>query len=238
MQIVTVLKSGGDYTPDHVGRLYGACRRWVRGCFDFVCLTDESKEEIRAIHPNIRPIPLNRYLPGWWSKMEMFREDYSLAPRRLYLDLDTVPVGPFRELWEREEELVVLKDFNKGTVATGLILWSLDLSWILEELPIFFKNHRITEKNWKKHWDQRYVAQQLKKREIKPGVFQDLFPNWIQSYKLHCKKGLPEGTRIVCFHGQPRPWDVDQPWVIQNWRKENVTRLSYRHSRVGANYNQ
>jgi len=35
---------------------------------------------------------------------------------------------------------------------------------------------------------------------------QDQYPNQLRSYKYECyEEGLPEGTSIVCFHGEPNP---------------------------------
>jgi len=47
----------------------------------------------------------------------------------------------------------------------------------------------------------------------------DLFPeNWVISYKLGVKdRGLPEDCRIVSFHGQPKPRDVRESWVMEHW---------------------
>lgn len=33
----------------------------------------------------------------------------------------------------------------------------------------------------------------------------------IVSYKVHCKNAVPKRADVVCFHGQPRPWDVVLP---------------------------
>jgi hypothetical protein len=49
--------------------------------------------------------------------------------------------------------------------------------------------------------------------------WQKTFPDQVISYKVHIKtaKGgdrpLPKDARIVCFHGQPRPWQLNAPWV-------------------------
>ena len=40
--------------------------------------------------------------------------------------------------------------------------------------------------------------------------WQDVVPGQVVSYKVHCAKGVPPGARIICFHGQPRPWAVGQ----------------------------
>ena len=41
----------------------------------------------------------------------------------------------------------------------------------------------------------------------------------IVSYKADkCDKAPPEGARIVCFHGQPKPHNCGAPWVAAAWR--------------------
>jgi hypothetical protein len=55
----------------------------------------------------------------------------------------------------------------------------------------------------------------------KAARWQDVLPGQVVSYKIHVqldpKKGkhignglVPAGTRVVCFHGQPRPWAVPE----------------------------
>jgi hypothetical protein len=41
--------------------------------------------------------------------------------------------------------------------------------------------------------------------------WQDLFPNQIVSYKVDCRANgyAPEDARIVAFHGNPRPHEID-----------------------------
>ena len=35
----------------------------------------------------------------------------------------------------------------------------------------------------------------------------------IVSYKYHCRQGLPDGAKVVIFHGKPNPADVNDQWV-------------------------
>ena len=56
---------------------------------------------------------------------------------------------------------------------------------------------------------------------IMDGVAVDLFPEeWCQSYKLHyLRRGkLSDDCRIVAFHGRPKPHEVNDFWVKENWR--------------------
>ena len=41
-----------------------------------------------------------------------------------------------------------------------------------------------------------------------------MFPGQLVSYKKHVRGGsLPEGARLVSFHGKPDPEDVDEDFV-------------------------
>ena len=48
--------------------------------------------------------------------------------------------------------------------------------------------------------------------------WQDMFPGQLVSYKKHVRGGpLPEGARLVSFHGRPDPEDVDDDFVKKCW---------------------
>ena len=81
MNIVCVLKTGGDYTPKHVARLLGQFAAHAPIGEDFACLTD---------HPDLLGVDFRRPLehdwpgsperlarfdvwPGWWAKLEAYR---------------------------------------------------------------------------------------------------------------------------------------------------------------------
>ena len=51
------------------------------------------------------------------------------------------------------------------------------------------------------------------------GLKADLFPeHWVISYKLWAaSRGIPEGCKIVSFHGQPKMPDVNEDWVKEHW---------------------
>ena len=64
--------------------------------------------------------------------------------------------------------------------------------------------------------DQKFLEEVLLKNCC---VWQDEFPNQIFSYKIHCKGELPENAKIVCFHGRPRPKQVEErhKWIEDAW---------------------
>jgi hypothetical protein len=54
---------------------------------------------------------------------------------------------------------------------------------------------------------RRYWNKELKR-------FQDEWPDAFVSYKLNVlQHGLTEDATFLVFHGKPRPWDIDSPWV-------------------------
>lgn len=82
------------YSQLWVERLRNMVRRHLPIEHDFVCLSNE-----RFRLEGVRVIPLKYDLPGWWSKMELFRPDLPIISGKvLYLDLDMVlldDISPF-----------------------------------------------------------------------------------------------------------------------------------------------
>ena len=62
--------------------------------------------------------------------------------------------------------------------------------------------------------DQAFIWDALGR---KVDLLTDSFKN-IRSYKRHCRKQLPADTAIVAFHGHPRPPDVKDAWMTENWK--------------------
>jgi len=64
----------------------------------FVCLSNSEVDGVETI-------PLKDDLPGWWSKIELFRSDLPIDGRCLYLDLDCLVVGDLNEIVEHPSNL-------------------------------------------------------------------------------------------------------------------------------------
>ncbi len=75
---------GRDFVMNDVQRLYQSVKKHIDRPFTFYCLTN-TKEEFPE---HIKPIPLIYAWPGWWSKMEIHRQDLPTG-RTLYMDLDS-----------------------------------------------------------------------------------------------------------------------------------------------------
>lgn len=84
-RVLTVLRSGGEYGPEHVQAIKRQVEKWGLEGTRVVCLTDTDV-------PGVECIPLREDWPGWWSKLELFAAD--LGDDFLYTDLDNVIFGP------------------------------------------------------------------------------------------------------------------------------------------------
>lgn len=180
--VACVLKSGGCYTPEYVERLKAGVDAHLTG-HRFVCLSD--------VDVPCERIQLTEDLPGWWSKLELFR----LTGPTLYLDLDTVITGDLSEIAAYPHRFTMLSDFLKPErPASGVMAWSGDWSCLLDEYE--------PGRSYPGHGDQGYIGWKLGQVER----FQDLFPGQVVSRKVVSTRNANE--RIVCFHGLPRPADV------------------------------
>lgn len=195
LSIFTVLRSGGDFLPVHVERLQRQLRTFAPGC-DFYCLSDV---------PSVPGYSALRHdWPGWWSKLELFR----FGGPVLYFDLDTTIVGDLAPLIDacRGEPFVALRDFNPASrrLGSGMMYWSGDVSAIYDRFCADDLGHMarcVTPAVW---GDQGFIDECV----AEPAFFQTLMPDAVVSYKKHCMGGVPAGARVVCHHGNPRPWEI------------------------------
>lgn len=215
IKIVCVLKSGGEYDERYVENLYNAIRRNCFENFQFVCLNDvDNKTEF----------PLLNDWSGWWSKIELFR----LTGKVLYFDLDTIILKDISNMIQvvnnlKENEFIGVKAFNprrnlyeKTMFNSGVMGWNGDFKFIYDNFD-FEKESNNPDKEC--IGDQDYISRELREKKINIKFWQNEMIG-LYSYKRHCKEGLPEDARVVCFHGHPRPHQVvkEIAWVRDNWK--------------------
>jgi len=187
---VCVLRSGGEYGPEHV--------RWLaRQVPGLVCLSDVPV-------PGVETAPLKHGWPGWWSKLELFGP--AIDGDILYFDLDTVVLKPP----ELPGRTTVLRDFYFPRLMNSSLMYvaQADKAAIWEAFIKSPEQHmaRCTTRTC---WgDQGFLQDHI-----------GTAPKWqdggarVYSYKVHCRHGLPADADVVCFHGQPRPWSSGAAWV-------------------------
>lgn len=213
--VTCVLRTGADFTEDYVVKLRNAVHRNLHMRHDFICLTDQPIKGICCV-------PLQHKWPGWWSKIELFRPNL-FEGRVLYFDLDTLIVDGIDEFAEYDHVFTMLAGFRKTwRRASGVMAWHGDYSGVYSELTKNGHISRIEKEaaNDRLSFDQVWIHRQVKQiYHLEPTVAQNVVG--IASYKNNCVKAgqPPPGTKIVCFHGKPRPHQVKNvQWVTDNWK--------------------
>lgn len=184
-----VLKSGGIYSAGHVALL----REQIPENIGMLCLTDMPLKI-----PNVDTEPLLHDLPGWWSKIELFRPGI-VCEDTVYLDLDTVVCGDVETLFRKDFTVykdVILNDKMNSSV----------MAWYSPPIEVYLKfmiNPSETMqvyRRWPKMGDQAFINDTAEYTFYEDGL--------IRSYRKECLDGVPDGTVIVAYHGKPKPWDI------------------------------
>jgi hypothetical protein len=246
MQPVNVLciKWGRKYGAEYVNRLHSMVRRHLHRPFRFVCLTDDGEGIDPAVE--VKPIPTIGFAEfderkPWtfahgWLKLTSFASPlYDLEGTTLFLDLDIVIVDSLDPFFEVPGEFVVIKEWDKrdGTGNTSVYRYHIGahadaLDYLRQGFPKVVQAVRN---------EQEFITGYLG-RQGKVSYWPDA---WCRSFKRHCmRRGLmswvspptiPEGARIIVFHGKPNPPDaiagisgkwyrrvLPTPWVAEHWQ--------------------
>jgi hypothetical protein len=198
LTVACVLKSGGDYGPEYVERLRDGVAANLSIPYKFVCLTDLDLDLCETIQ-------LINDLPGWWSKIELFR----LRGPVLYFDLDTVIGGNLDKIAAYPHEFTMLREFKPkgwapGAYGSGVMAWCGDYEFILDNFTDSTPARYNTANKW---GDQAYIFDQKKTVDL----FQEIFPAKFASYKW-TPPDQKQQAAVVCYHGQPRPQQTG--WAI------------------------
>jgi len=207
--VVCVLKSGGYFTEEYVTRLHNMVERNISLPYRFICLTDKKGLQYTET------VELTNGLPGWWSKIELFKPGQFGTPTVVYFDLDTLVLGNIDDLLRLKGGFYALRPWNKsnqnrGQCGSGIMAWENGKYDFLFEK---FEKSKIQAYRG----DQVYLSACLSDHKKQFIPLQDHIPG-IFSYKRECRRKLPNGARIVCFHGRPRVHEVEDSWVKASWR--------------------
>jgi hypothetical protein len=203
---VLCVRTGEKYSIDYVLRLRNMVSRHLSLPYEFCCLTDNVINEVNCRHTPYK---------GWWGKISLFE---NVGPV-LYFDLDTVILKSLDPLasvvMKQNRVLLMLKPFNVRLLGkewlSGVMAWNGDWKFISD-----CYNPRIRKKF---RGDQNFITDVLHRNRTKNVLaVQDVFPG-VYSYKRNIRDNgnLPTNATIVCFHGNPRPSDVNDKWVKENW---------------------
>ncbi|MCU0620382.1 MAG: hypothetical protein MUC69_02630 [Gemmatimonadales bacterium] len=228
---VVCVKWGTAYAPDYVNALYRAVRANMQQPHRFVCITDDAT----GLAPGIvaMPFPAFSVPREEWKKTTNLAKIAATAPGLLdddeivlQIDLDTMILGgldDFIELYRRAPAMYTLREWNPALVRALLpqALWpdrgtqgSVYLFRAGEQRHMFaLFNARILATLARYQTDRfAYPALAWNPRYLPY--------DWCLSFKNHClwywplslvagEPRMPR-TKVLCFHGRPRPTDLMQ----------------------------
>lgn len=227
---IVCLKHGQKYSVDYVNRLYNMTKRHSTVPFGFACITEDPS----GMDPNIVHISLpNHKLSGWWYKPWVFSKEIPLDGTLLFMDLDLVIIKNIDNLWSyRPGNFCIIRDFNRSSIKDWRKFNSSVFRIEKGQHPQVWENLiKDLDQTKRMHGDQDWIFSQLRNSHV-------FWPEeWIQSYKWEVRNKsdvvrvgnkrmfkdvanppIHGDTNILVFHGDPKPEEVQDPVVVQNWR--------------------
>jgi len=210
------MKWGNKFGSDYANRLYSMVARNLSAPFKFVCFTDDVSGLRTEIDARSLPeINLPSGAERGWRKLSTFRPDIGLEGKVLFLDLDIVIVGNIDCFFEERGEFIISREFNKRVGVHGRgnsSVYMFKAGTLGFVYDYFMKNIGEVKKNYRH--EQAYLTDVLYKKNMLK-----FWPKgWCVSFKRHCMRTfplclfqtarIPEGAKIVIFHGKPTPEDA------------------------------
>lgn len=137
---------------------------------------------------------------GWWAKLDMLSQ--ATGPC-VYLDLDTIILGNIDYLVDYTFHKIAAPanwgQSGHGGIQSSVMAWSGNLQEIKDKFDYEVDSKRL-------HGDQCFLTELYEHKYVKlPMVY---------SYKYHARNtSLPPDAKIICFHGKPDYWEVQEPWI-------------------------
>lgn len=206
--IVACVFWGDKYDIKYVQRLKLMVERNLSVPHRFICLSDKDIEGIDCI-----PIFATKW-EGWWQKVALFTPQlFPSGTKVLYLDLDVIITGSIDVLAYQRTECPLAMIYNFGPNRSHCAHNSSVMQWTSGDPRLNGIHDFFTEDVMRKlHGDQCWIWR----------VLRDNIANWpmeyIKSYKYDCRgKTLDDSIRIVVFHGDPKPHQINEAWAALHW---------------------
>jgi hypothetical protein len=228
---ILCVRFGNKYGREYVERLRNMVSRHITVPYEFACITDDQHpiDGVRKIYQ-----PNANYARGWWHKVHMFDSALPLAGRILYFDLDIVIHANIDKLTRYDRNSFVgIHDFNRKFFPSWNYLNSSVLAWnhgsqshiynqfkkdptqaqrLQGDQDWIWKLCQSKMKFWPKEWIQSYKWEIRSRDELMVSNAKRHFKTVRDDVKIH-----PECC-IAVFHGEPNPQDVQDKFVVDNWR--------------------
>jgi hypothetical protein len=191
---VACVNWGTKYDPRYVEILEAAVKRNLKAPHEFVCFTDNPKN----YRCKTRTLP--KGLEGWWNKLFLFSKG-CFDSRVLFLDLDICVTGSLDELVEIPSPFCIIEDWHVPGYNSSVFVMDPDSHTEVWE------DFNSTEGF---PGDQDWITHKIPNAPVFPS-------GWCVSYRSHAVPGVPRGTKVVVFHGTPKPHEFPSYWVKDYW---------------------
>jgi hypothetical protein len=199
-----------DRGAEYLAKLYGGIKRHMPAGVEWrgVCFTDDPA----TVPAGVSARPLVSGLGGWWNKLLMFAPGaFDAGERVLFADLDTLFCGDLGDFAGYRGRFAALRDpFYPDHLGSALMAWE---AGALDHIWTSF------EAGGKPQFDPRGDQFWIETMQPEYDRWQDMFPGQVASFKANCvQQGkMPEDTRVLVFHGHPRPHQCRAPYVQHLW---------------------
>lgn len=228
---ILCVRFGNKYGIEYVERLRNMVSRHITVPYEFVCLTDD-----QHTIPNVRNIyqPNANYARGWWHKVHMFDSQLPIKGRILYFDLDVVIHNNIDKLTKfNRNNFIGIHDFNRKFFPSWNHLNSSVLAWnhgtqshiydqfkkdpnqaqrLQGDQDWIWKLCRESMKFWPKEWVMSYKWEIRSRDELMVANAKRRFKTVRDDIRVH------SDCSVAVFHGEPNPQDVQDKFVVDNWR--------------------
>lgn len=210
---------GTLYPQKYVTNLRNMINRHLSVPHEFVCITDRD-DVPKGVRKIPTPVPnevcqgKNSYGDGkgWWQKISLFAPGL-FTGRIMYFDLDVCIIGNIDRLASVQQDFCMIENFgpNKRHAAhnSSVMVWTPNT----KSEQIYTKFSPDVTKHL--HGDQCYDW-----RVMHPNIWN--YPkSWVVSYKYEKYpqwKHMNKDTSVVVFHGQPKPHQVRDSYIVSNWK--------------------
>lgn len=237
---IICMKWGTKYAATYVNRLYAMIQRHLSLPFTLTCFTDDAQ----GIVPEVRiydlpPLNLPEGAPErGWNKLTILQQGIGdLRGDVLFLDLDVVIVDNIDALFTYPADFAIIRDGKRGHRMIGnssVFRFQVgEHASILQHFREHFADIARQHRN-----EQAYLSAAIHAKQ-QLTFWPD---NWCPSFKYHCMAKwplayfrdarIPEGAKIVIFHGHPEPHEAiagithkwyrpvrPTAWVAEHWQE-------------------
>lgn len=239
---VICMKWGTKYGAEYVNRLYAGVRKHLKRPHRFVCFTDDAT----GIDPGveIKPLPSLGLPPGperGWLKLATFAPTLAdLTGTTLFLDIDVIITASLDAFFEPAGEFFIIRDWKRpGTKVGNSSVYRFVIGAHPQVLSEFVADVDKVKRDHRN--EQEYLTAVM----ARDGALNYWPADWCVSYKKKCipkfpaslwrAPACPADTRVVVFHGNPKPEEamigvgnkwyrpaLAAPWIKDAWFGEKA----------------